>query len=235
MMIDANLLPFSVDELVKSKAWHDATPEQRRKFISAGVTFDSVLTHYADKYRAKKTIKGEFISCVLWDFYYDLFCNPIEQGNGFDFELGYYYENNIDNYSERLLDEAIDPKRWIKVLKQAYREDKEKIIEGATDKNGNIDLDLINDFSVEYRDYLYQRKEILGVWNKMEILLSELIQEEIQEIIDNSNHTNYESIKEFHDDGLLEVFPSAEDVWPGYDDDEKLPLSTGKVVLFIGG
>ncbi|MCI6367830.1 MAG: hypothetical protein MR804_02720 [Limosilactobacillus reuteri] len=155
MMIDANLLPFNVDELVKSKAWHNATPEQRRKFISAGVTFDTVLTHYADKYRAKKTVKGEFISCVLWDFYYDLFCNPIEQGNGFDFELGYYYENNIDNYSERLLDEAIDPKRWIKVLKQAYRENKEKIIEGATDKNGNIDLDLINDFSVEYRDYLY--------------------------------------------------------------------------------
>ena len=86
MMIDANLLPFSVDELVKSKAWHDATPEQRRKFISAGVTFDSVLTHYADKYRAKKTIKGEFISCVLWDFYYDLFCNPVENGS-FDFEL----------------------------------------------------------------------------------------------------------------------------------------------------
>lgn len=163
MMIDANLLPFSVDELVKSKAWHDATPEQRRKFISAGVTFDSVLTHYADKYRAKKTIKGEFISCVLWDFYYDLFCNPLEQGNGFDFELGYYYENNIDNYSERLLDEAIDPKRWIKVLKQAYRENKEKIIEGTTDKNGEIDLDLVNDFSVEYRDYLYQKKEILVI------------------------------------------------------------------------
>lgn len=69
--------------------------------------------------------------------------------------MGYYYENNIDNYSERLLDEAIDPKRWIKVLKQAYRENKEKIIEGTTDKNGEIDLDLVNDFSVEYRDYLY--------------------------------------------------------------------------------
>lgn len=79
MMIDANLLPFSVDELVKSKAWHDATPEQRRKFISASITFDTVLTHYADKYREKKTIKGEFIACVLWDFYYDLFCNPLEQ------------------------------------------------------------------------------------------------------------------------------------------------------------
>ena len=65
--------------------------------------------------------------------------------------------------------------------------------------------------------------------------ITNLTQSEIQEIIDNSNHTSYESIKEFHDDGLLEVFPSADDVWPGYDDDEKLPLSTGKVILFIGG
>lgn len=69
----------------------------------------------------------------------------------------------------------------------------------------------------------------------MEILLSELTKEEIQEIVDSSNHTDYESIKEFHDDGLLEVFPSADDVWQGYGDDEKLTLSTGKVVLFIGG
>ncbi|NMV53537.1 hypothetical protein FOL88_00590 [Lactobacillus reuteri] len=69
----------------------------------------------------------------------------------------------------------------------------------------------------------------------MEILLSELTPKEIQEIIDNSNHTSYESIKEFHDDGLLEVFPSTDDVWQGYGNDEKLTLSTGKVVLFIGG
>lgn len=58
---------------------------------------------------------------------------------------------------------------------------------------------------------------------------------EIKEIIENSNHTNYASIKEFHDEGLLEVFPSKEYVWGGYPDDEKLTLSTGKVVLFIGG
>lgn len=154
-MIDANLLPFDMTELVKSKAWHNSTPEQREKFISAGVTFDTVLTHYADKYHAKKTVKGDFINYVLWDFYYDLFNNAVEQGNGFDYELGYYYENNIDNFSERLLDEAFHPKRWIKVLKQAYQENKKEIIKGATDENGNIDLDLINDFSVEYRDYLY--------------------------------------------------------------------------------
>lgn len=69
----------------------------------------------------------------------------------------------------------------------------------------------------------------------MEIPLSELTPKEIREIVDNSNHTGYESIKEFHDDGLLEVFPSVDAVWPGYSDDEKLLLSTGKVVLFIGG
>ncbi|WPU43552.1 hypothetical protein [Limosilactobacillus reuteri] len=85
----------------------------------------------------------------------------------------------------------------------------------------------------------YQDKAIIkiniGEMNKMETLLSELTPKEIQEIIDNSNHTSYESIKEFHDDGLLEVFPSIDDVWQGYGDDEKLTLSTGKVVLFIGG
>lgn len=155
MMINANLLPFDTTELVKSKAWHNSTPEQREKFISAGVTFDTVLTHYADKYHAKKTIKGDFINYVLWDFYYDLFNNAVEQGNGFDYELGYYYENNIDNFSERLLEEALHPKRWIKVLKKAYQENKKEIIKGATDENGNIDLGLINDFSVEYRGYLY--------------------------------------------------------------------------------
>lgn len=159
MMIDANLLPFDTTELVKSKAWHNATPEQREKFISAGVTFDTVLTHYADKYRAKKTVKGEFIACVLWDFYYDLFCNPVENGL-FDFELDTVYQAvdekaPIDNYSESLLDEAFHPKRWIKALKQAYRENKKDIIEGATDEDGNINLDLINNFSAEYRDYLY--------------------------------------------------------------------------------
>ena len=38
-------------------------------------------------------------------------------------------------FSKRLLDEAIDPKRWIKVLKQAYRENKKEIIEATTKKH----------------------------------------------------------------------------------------------------
>ena len=157
MMIEANLLPFDMTELAKSKVWHSATTEQRKKFISASVTFNTVLTHYADKYRAKKTIKGEFIACVLWDFYYDLFVEPVEDGS-FEYELDWIYDassNNLDKYSKYLVDEAIHAKNWIKKLKKAYRENKKDIIKGATDENGNIDLDLINDFSVEYRDYMY--------------------------------------------------------------------------------
>lgn len=69
----------------------------------------------------------------------------------------------------------------------------------------------------------------------MEILLSKLTPKEIQEIVDNSNHTGYESIKKCYDYGLLEVFSSVDDVWPGYNNNEKLTLSTGKVVLFIDG
>ncbi len=53
------------------------------------------------------------------------------------------------------MDEATDPKRWIKALKQAYRENKKKLLRALLTKNGNVDLDLVNDFSVEYRDYLY--------------------------------------------------------------------------------
>lgn len=156
-MINTNLLPFDMTELVKSNAWHSATPEQREELISAGVTFYTVLKHYANKYRAKKTVKGEFIACVLWDFYYDLFAGPVENG-GFDYELGWIYDadiNNIDEYIKFLVNEALHPKSWIKKLKKAYQENKKDIIKDATDENGNIDLDLINDFSVEYRDYMY--------------------------------------------------------------------------------
>lgn len=216
MIIDANLLPFSVDELVKSKAWHDATPEQRRKFISASVTFDTVLTHYADKYHAKKTVKGEFIACVLWDFYYDLFSDAVEQSNGFDFGLDYYYENNIDNFSERLLGEALHPKRWIKVLKQAYQENRKDIIKGATDENGNIDLDLINDFSVEYRDYLYQRKEILGVWDKMGILTANkfnLYDSQDGTTIQSKSRQELISIAQF----MIKTDPITEEYFPSFD------------------
>ncbi|MCD5424412.1 hypothetical protein [Limosilactobacillus fermentum] len=160
MMIDEDLLPFNTNGLVKSRAWHNATPEQRRKFISAGIAFDTVLTHYADKYRAKKTVKGEFIACVLWDFHFDLFSNPVGRGTAFDYELDTGYQTfdekaPIDLYSERLLDEALHPKHWIKASKLAYRENKVKIIEGGTDENGNVDLDLVNDNWVDWRDYLY--------------------------------------------------------------------------------
>lgn len=160
MMINSTVLPFDITGLVKSKAWQKATPEQRKKFISAGVAFTSMINYYAKKYRANKTLKGEFIACVLWDFYYDLFENQLREG-AFDFELDAAYprvdeKEPIDNFSERLLDEAIHSKKWIKKLKRAYRENENEIRQKAYSADLNmIDKDLINDFSVEYRDYLY--------------------------------------------------------------------------------
>ena len=71
------------------------------------------------------------------------------------------------------MDEATDPEHWIKALKKAYRENKKEIVKGATDENGNIDLDLVNDFSVEYRDYLYQKKEILVIKTERKNILGE--------------------------------------------------------------
>lgn len=160
MMINSTVLPFDVVGLVKSKEWYKATPEQREKFISAGVAFTTMISYYAEKYRTKKTLKGEFIACVLWDFYYDLFDHQLT-ADGFDFELATTYqqidENEpIDNFAERLLDEAIHSKKWIKKLKLAFRENREKIEQDAmNEQTGKIDLGLVNDFSVEYRDYLY--------------------------------------------------------------------------------
>lgn len=161
MMIDTKNIPFDIDEATKSKAWHDATPEVRQKFVSDATTFATMIAYYADKYRAKKTLKGEFIACVLWDFYWDILATPISY---LDDELNRYY-NTIDefdgktpleNYAEALLDQAVHAKRWIKILKENYKEDKDKITEMATDEDtGKIDLDLVNDFSAEYRDLFY--------------------------------------------------------------------------------
>lgn len=161
MMIDTRYIPFDIDAVTKSKAWHDATPEIRQKFVANATTFATMINYYADKYRAKKTLKGEFFACVLWDFYWDILETPC---NYLDAELKQYYDTidefddktPLENYSETLLDQAVHAKRWIKILKQNYKEDKVKIKEMATDEDtGKIDLDLVNDFSADYRDIFY--------------------------------------------------------------------------------
>ena len=82
MMIDTRNIPFDINPVAKSKAWHNATPEIRQKFVSNATTFATMINYYADKYRAKKTLKGEFFACVLWDFYWDMLetpCNYLDQ------------------------------------------------------------------------------------------------------------------------------------------------------------
>lgn len=160
MMIDTRAIPFDIEPVTKSKAWHDATPEIQQKFVSNATTFATMINYYADKYRAKKTLKGEFFACVLWDFYWDILETPCHY---FDQELAQWYANPtkskqtaLEIYSNALLDQAIHAKRWIKILKTIYKYKKATIKEMATNEDtGKIDLDLVNDFSADYRDIFY--------------------------------------------------------------------------------
>lgn len=161
MLIDTQAIPFDIGGTVKSKAYHEATPEQRQKFVSSATTFVTMIDYYADKYHAKKTLKGEFIACVLRDFYWDMLETPCESED-LDENLALWYEDPegkktaLEIYSEELLDQAIHAKRWIKILKATYKDDKEQIKLKATDnRTGRTNLNLVNDFSEDYRDILY--------------------------------------------------------------------------------
>lgn len=161
MLIDTQVIPFDIGGAVKSKAYHEATPEQRQQFVSNATTFATMIDYYADKYRAKKTLKGEFIACVLRDFYWDMLETPCESEN-LDENLTLWYEDPegkktaLEIYSEELLDQAIHAKRWIKILKATYKDDKESIrLKAVDNRTGRVNLNRVNDFSEDYRDILY--------------------------------------------------------------------------------
>ena len=156
MMIDTRNIPFDINPVAKSKAWHNATPEVRQKFVADATTFATIIDYYADKYRAKKTLKGEFFACVLWDFYWDMLETPYMLETPCNYLDQEGKKSALEVYSDALLDQAVHAKRWIKVLKKTYKLDKTKIKEMATDEDtGKIDLDLVNDFSADYRDIFY--------------------------------------------------------------------------------
>ena len=161
MMIDTKNIPFDIEPVTKSKTWQDTAPEIRQKFVANATTFATMINYYADKYRAKKTLKGEFFACVLWDFYWDMLETPCESEN-LDENLALWYEDPeekktaLEIYSEELLDQAIHAKRWIKILKAAYKDDKERIKQKVTDNQaGKVNLNRVNDFSEDYRDIFY--------------------------------------------------------------------------------
>lgn len=147
------------NNLAESDTWHRATPEQQRKLVNAVVTFSNLIDVNAQEYRAKQTLEGEFVACVLYDWFFDL----VEPGlTTLDYELDTTYQpvdnvtSAIDYFSNRLLDDSSDMANKIKILKRTYKEDEERIKELATDdETGQIDLGLVNDFSAEYRDSLY--------------------------------------------------------------------------------
>lgn len=157
-----SMLPVDLDDLenlVNSRTWESANAEQKRKFIGAVVTFTTILERFVKKYRAKKTLKGEFIACVLSDWWYDLVSKALMS---LDYELYSCYSSStdkelIDVYSDELLDRCENTKRWIKILKKAYKKNKKEIKKYTyNEETKSTDLELVNDISVEYRDYLYQ-------------------------------------------------------------------------------
>lgn len=92
MLIDTQVIPFDISSAVKSKAYHEVTPEQRQQFVSSAITFATMIDYYADKYRTKKTLKDEFIACVLRDFYWDMLETPCESED-LDETLALWYED----------------------------------------------------------------------------------------------------------------------------------------------
>lgn len=152
-LINEGLLPFDLSEVEKSNFWNRATFAEKEKFISAVTTITTLVNMYQEKYWGKHTLKAEFIAMVLGDWWHDLVEAAL---NCLDDELEHWYDGNINEFSERLLDECVNSKKWIKTLKQAYRENKSDIKEAVFDKEeGTYDINLISDISDEYRDYLY--------------------------------------------------------------------------------
>lgn len=152
-LINEELLPFDLSEVEKSNSWNKATFEEKEKFISAVTTITTLVNMYEDKYWKKHTLKAEFTAMVLCDWWHDLVEAAL---NCLDDELEHWYDGNLNEFSERLLDECVNSEKWIKTLKKAYRENKLDIKEAVFDKEkGAYDLELVNDISDKYRDYLY--------------------------------------------------------------------------------
>lgn len=146
IMINTKNNLFRINPIIRSDAWKNATPEIQQEFISNATAFTTTIKYYINKYNAKKTLKDEFIAYLLQDFYFDLFESQCYQAG---------LNNSLKKYSNNLLNYAIHIKHWIKLIKEAYKDDKNEIIKLSTNNNGNVDLKLVKDISPDYRDLFY--------------------------------------------------------------------------------
>lgn len=120
------------------------------------------------KHHEKQTMKDEFIADVLEDYYYDLLQRPLD---AFETEINDTYTNNgqpltindvpkainnaVNNLSANLYERCQHPKKLVKILKQAYEDNRKLIYHTAHHDDGQLDLSLITDISANFRDLLY--------------------------------------------------------------------------------
>lgn len=152
LTIWARLLPFDASELLKSKAWHQMTEHTQRHLIGALTTFTEIIEKRQEYWHKKGTVKGEFYANVLSDFEWDFVEDSLMN---FDNQLESYWHGGADEYADQLIEQAMNYKRWDKILKNTYEKDKDKITDAITDDNGEVDLDAIGDITTDYRDIFY--------------------------------------------------------------------------------
>lgn len=99
-------------------------------------------TALADRYRAKQTIKSVFIADVIMDWLFDVNINL----DSIDEVTVLMTWGTPTNYDRTLLDSLLNPKDYLRGIKDLYRQHKAEI----KAELGNRPLDEIDDFSNDY-------------------------------------------------------------------------------------
>lgn len=165
-----NLQYQFIHDVEPSQIWHSSalTKPTKQRLKAAMLMFIVKISPVIAKYHEKQTMKAEFIADVLEDYYYDLLQRPLDD---FDDEINDTYTNDgqpltindvpkaindaVNNLSANLYERCQHPKKLVKILKQAYEDNRELIYHTAHQDDGQLDLSLITDISANFRDLLY--------------------------------------------------------------------------------
>lgn len=97
----------------------------------------------------------------------------------------------------------------------------------------NVMASIYDELSKEEQKYVDESLEELD--NIQTNTLNMLTEQEIKEIIKNSNHKSLGTIQDCYNDGILEIYSDYDEFEFAGDKQDTIQLSTGKVIYFIGG
>ncbi|QDR73686.1 hypothetical protein FOD75_11385 (plasmid) [Limosilactobacillus reuteri] len=143
----ANMME-QIDNFGASEAYRAATWEGKQEFIKAVYAMEVVIEQVTDKYRNKKTPKGEFVACCLLDYFYDV--SPLEGNLQEQMESIFGDEPVLAQYTEFLSGIASNIHQIVREIKKVYKNNKAEILDLITNADGSVDLEEINDCSREY-------------------------------------------------------------------------------------